>query len=76
MSSGGSRRRRRKKKREEEEEAMRPNKAEIDVALAAATRRVTQGQVSSEKLNRPNTLLLPPAKSDLNKAANVLIDFI
>lgn len=32
---------------EEEEDAMRPNKAEIDVALAAAPRRVTQGQVRS-----------------------------
>lgn len=34
-----------------EEEAMRPNKTDIDVALAAVPRRVTQGQVSDEKLN-------------------------
>lgn len=52
---------------EEEEEAMRPNKAEIDVAPAAVPRRVTQGQVSNEKLNRANTISLPPANSDLNR---------
>lgn len=52
---------------EEEEKAMRPNKAEIDAALAAVPRRVTQGQVSNEKLNRANTISLPPANSDLNK---------
>lgn len=34
---------------DEEDEAMRPNKAEIDVALAAAPRRVTQGQAGREK---------------------------
>lgn len=38
-----------------EEEAMRPNKTdtgEIDVVLAAVPSRVTQGHVSSEKLNK------------------------
>lgn len=53
----GERQRWRQQQQEEEEEkeeaAMRPNKAEIDVALAAAPCRVTQGR--SEKLNRPNT---------------------
>lgn len=50
-----------------EEEAMRPNKTDIDVALAAVARRVTQGQVSEEKLNRANTILLPPAHSYLKQ---------
>lgn len=50
-----------------EEEAMRPNKTDIDVALAAVPRRVTRGQVSNEKLNRANTILLPPAHSYLNQ---------
>lgn len=43
---------RQQQEEEEEEDAMRPNKAEIDVALAAAPRRVTQGQVSREKLTQ------------------------
>lgn len=42
---------------DEEEEAMRPNKAEIDVALAAAPRRVTQRQAISEHTVTPTSQL-------------------
>lgn len=46
-----------------EEEAMRPNKTDtgrIDVVLAAAPNRVTQGHVSDEKLNKQSKYNLTP----------------
>lgn len=48
-----------------EEEAMRPDKTDtgqIDVALAAVPRRVTQGRVSHEKLNKQSKYNLTPTR--------------
>lgn len=53
-------------KRVGEEEAMRLCKTDIDVALAAAPSRVTQGQVSDGKLNK-QAIVPPLAHSYLNQ---------